>query len=284
MEKYIKYLCGLCLLCVLCASCQDGDWDAPDFADGYPYGNNAITETNVLTISQLKAKYPAYNGLFTNIEITDDVQLKVIVTGNDIQGNIYNSIAVQDENGEGLIICIASSDLFARMPVGQELLVDLKGLYFGCYGAQPQLGTPYTNAKGNTFPSRMDHTLWKNHVKLIGTADPSKVVPIDFSTDIANAGRLMTIKNVSIKGADGKTTWASKKDAGTLTSVTKYFNEEGETVMVYTSIYADFANTPIPTGKMNLTGIWKVYNNNDKYAPKWELIIRDIKDIEVLDN
>lgn len=285
MRNFIKYLCGLCLLCVFCAACQDGDWDAPDFSDGVPYGNNALTETNVISIAQLKAKYPKYENTFSCVEITDDVQLRVRVTGNDIQGNIYNSIAVQDENGEALIVCIAASDLFARMPVGQELLIDLKGLYFGCYGAQPQLGTPYTNAAGNTFPSRMPHNIWQEHAKLLGKADPSKVVPIDFPDNptLADAGKLMTIRNVSVQGADGKVMWASKADAGTYTSVQKYFVGMSTDYMLYTSTYADFANTPIPTGKMNLTGIWKVYQTNTRYNPKWELVIRDSKDIEVLE-
>ncbi len=260
-------------------ACQDGDWDAPDFSDGAPYGNNALTENNVISIAQLEAKYPAYMGSFTCVEITESLQLRVRVTGNDVQGNIYNSIAVQDEEGTALIVCISASDLFAMMPVGQELLIDLKGLYIGCYGSQPQLGTPYTNAAGNTFPSRMPHDTWQNHVKLLGKADPSKVVATEFTTacDLdKDCGKLMTLKNVSIKGADGSVTWASKADAGSQTSVTKYFNELGSSYMVYTSTYSDFANTPIPTGKMNLTGIWKRYNN------KWELIIRDVNDIEII--
>jgi len=263
-------------------ACQDGDWEAPDFSDGYPYGNNAITEYNVITIAQLKAMYPAYSENFSCIEITDSVQLRVRVTGNDVQGNIYNSIAVQDEEGNALIVCIAASDLFARMPIGQEILIDLKGLYFGCYGSQPQLGTPYTNAGGNTFPSRMAHSIWQEHAKLVGTAEPEKVVPIEFtsSCDLDNdCGKLMTIKNVSIEGADGTVTWASKKDPTMRSnSVSKYFNESSYSshskYMVYTSTYSDFANTPIPTGKMNITGIWK------RYRDAWELVIRSFDDIE----
>ena len=284
MRNYMKYLFGLCLLCVLSAACQDGDWAAPDFSEGVPYGNNSLTETNVITIAQLKAMYPKYNNTFSCVEITDDVQLRVRVTGNDVQGNIYNSIAVQDEQGNALIVCIAASDLYARMPVGQELLINLKGLYFGCYGAQPQLGTPYTNAAGNTFPSRMNHSIWREHVKLVGKADPSKVVPIDFPANptMEDAGKLMTIRNVSVQGADGKVTWASQADAGTYTNVQKYFVDMSSDIMLYTSTYADFANTPIPTGKMNITGIWKVYQTNTKYSPKWELLIRDFKDIEVI--
>ena len=266
------------VLCVLCAACHETEWDAPNFNDGMPYGNNQLTEDNVITIAQLKAAYPKYAENYTLTEITTDAKLRVRVTGNDIQGNLYNSIAVQeDASGDAMIIAIGGNDLYAYMPVGQELLVDLKGLYVGGYGSQGQIGMPYTNAGGSTYVSRMTSSLWQKHVKLIGRAEPAKVVPIDFQSNMdlnANCGKLMTIKNVSIKGADGTVTWASKQDAGTQTSVTKYFNEFNTNYMVYTSTYADFANTPIPTGKMNLTGIWKQYNG------KWELIIRDINDIE----
>lgn len=279
MRNYIKYLSAFCVLCVLCGvstSCQDGDWDAPDFSGGAPYGNNAITEDNIITIAQLKDMFPSYNTPYSNFEITTDAKLRVRVTGNDVQGNLYNEIAVQeDASGDALLIAISGSDLFAFMPVGQQLIVDLKGLYFGCKASQPQIGT-YNKDYGN--PSRMSSHLWKQHVRLVGKADPTKVVPIDFPANptLADAGKLMTLKNVTIKGADGTVTWASKQDAGKQTSVTKYFNELNTNYMVYTSTYADFANTPIPAGKMNLTGIWKQYNG------KWELIIRDINDIEEL--
>ena len=285
MRNYIKYLCGLCLLGVLCVSCQDGDWDAPDFSDGAPYGNNQLTEDNIITIAQLKQKYPKYAENYSTTEITTDDKLRVRVTGNDVQGNLYNAIAVQeDESGDALIVSISGSDLFAYLPVGQEILIDLKGLYIGGYGAQPQLGTPYTNASGSTYVSRMANNIWQEHFKLLGTAKPELVVPIEFNSNrdlTADCGKLMTIKNVSIKGADGTVTWASKNDPTVKSnSVSKYFNESPYSTqskyMVYTSTYSDFANTPIPTGKMNITGIWKRYNNS------WELIIRSFDDIEVL--
>ena len=285
MRNYMKYLCALCLLCALCASCQDGDWDAPDFSGGVPYGNNALTEENIITIAQLKAQYPRYAENYTTTQITTDAKLRVRVTGNDVQGNLYNAIAVQeDESGDALIVAISGNDMFAYMPVGQELIIDLKGLYIGGYGQQPQLGTPYTNASGSTYVSRMPNDLWQQHVRLIGKADPAKVVPVEFnsSRDLTrDCGKLMTIKNVSIQGADGVVTWAAKDDPTVRSnSVSKYFVESPysntSNYMVYTSTYADFANTPIPTGKMNLTGIWKRYNN------AWELVIRDIRDVEVI--
>lgn len=285
MKTYIKNLCGLCFLCVLCGvsvSCQDGDWDAPDFSDGVPYGNNAITDDNVITIAQLKTNYPKYAANYTVTKIDSDCKLRVRVTGNDVQGNLYNCIAVQeDATGDAILFSISGSDMFAFMPVGQELLVDLKGLYIGGYSDQPQIGIPYQkDANSDYYVSRMGYARWKQHVKLIGTADPSKVVPIEFNSTrdlAADCGKLMTIKNVSVKGADGKLTWAPK---GGDNSVKRYFVEspysDNKKYMIYTSTYADFANTPIPTGKMNLTGIWK------RFGTSWELIIRDTKDIEVI--
>lgn len=274
-------------------ACMDGDWEDPN--NGIPpYGNNSIEVTNAVTIAQLKQMYPKYADTDTT-RMTQDAQLKVFVTGNDIQGNLYNSIAVQDENGDALIICINKGSLYGYLPVGQDLIIDTKGLYIGGYGGQPQIGVPYTNKNDYTFPSRMDEKEWEKHFRLLPTKTPVQtkaeneanplpnayVIPeysaseMDQLDRLANCGKLMTIKEVTIKGADGTKTWASKADAGDYTSVQLYFNEiKGSNTMVYTSTYADFANTPIPTEKMNLTGIWKVYNG------KWELVLRSEDDIK----
>lgn len=286
MKDYIKYLCGLCLLCVLCTACQDGDWDIPSFKNGYPYGNNKLEETNVVSITELKAMFANYLTTFSCEEITEDIQLRVRVTGNDVSGNLYQSIAVQeDETGDAIIISIGGSNLAGYLPVGQEILVSLRGLYYGCYGMQPQIGSDYTNASGRNYPGRMSNFIWQEHFKILGIAEPDKVVPIEFPGQPSvreHAGRLMTIKNVNIQGANGKVVWASSAEAGTSTSVTKYFEGMSNDYMIYTSTYADFANTPIPTDKMNLTGIWKVYQSSDTGSPKWELVIRDTNDIEVI--
>lgn len=263
----------------LCTSCMDKDWEAPVMEQA-PYGNNAIQETNVINIAQLKQLYPKYADNYTCTLMDKEAQLKVYVTGNDNGGNLYNSIAVQDENGDALIIAISEGSLFGYLPVGQELLIETKGLYIGGYGSQPQIGQPFTNKSGNTYVSRMSSSLWQNNFKILPTkhevnipaytAEEFKKLNIE-----QNCGRLMTLKGVSIKGADGSKTWASSQDAGTQTSVTLYFNELSNSYEVYTSTYCDFANDPIPTGKLNLTGIWKRYNNY------WELILRDANDIEI---
>ena len=51
----------------------------------------------------------------------------------------------------------------------------------------------------------------------------------------------------------------------------------GSNLMVYTSMYADFAGTVVPQGKCNITGIFKRYND------KCEILIRKISDVEDLE-
>ncbi len=53
--KNIKYIL-FALVCILFSSCMGDSYADPNL-DESPYGNNALTETNVITIAQLKAKY-----------------------------------------------------------------------------------------------------------------------------------------------------------------------------------------------------------------------------------
>ena len=294
--KYIKFLVAAMLLGGLATSCMDDDWNDPT-GEVAPYGNNDIVEDDakMISIKELKAKtvdlIPSSQANDT-VRITEDWQLKVRVTENDIQGNIYNQIAVQDESGEGLLICIQKGGLFGFLPVGQEILVNLKGLYIGIYGNNVQIGVPYTNTSGRTFPSRMNINVWNEHFKILGAADASKVVPEKFDVsklkDVAyvksHRGKLMTLENVEMDGADGKLAWAPEadKDAGNGVSRTVKIGGKAQSLMVVrSSTYADFAAKAMPTGKVNLTGIFTVYATNpSKYGYTWQILLRSDSDIE----
>lgn len=294
--KYIKFLVAAMLLGGLATSCMDDDWNDPT-GEVAPYGNNDIVEDDakMISIKELKAKtvdlIPSSQANDT-VRITEDWQLKVRVTGNDIQGNIYNQIAVQDESGEGLLICIQKGGLFGFLPVGQEILVNLKGLYIGIYGNNVQIGVPYTNTSGRTFPSRMNINVWNEHFKILGAADASKVVPEKFDVsklkDVeyvkSHRGKLMTLENVEMDGADGKLAWAPEadKDPGNGVSRTVKINGKAQKLMVVrSSTYADFAAKAMPTGKVNLTGIFTVYATNpSKKGYTWQILLRSDSDIE----
>lgn len=279
--KKLKYIL-FALVGVALSGCMNNDWKEPTANN--VYGNNAIQETNVVTIASLKTTYnDIITGASNNYKlIEDDIQIKGRITGNDIQGNIYNNVAIEDATG-GILIGVAQGGLFAYLPVGQEILVNLKGLYIGSYGLQAQIGTPYTNPRGATYVSRMNRFLWNEHFKLIGTPNASLAVPEEFDvTKITDAdylkshtGKLMTIKEVRFQGADGIKTYAPETEKDAANSVNRTlvgFNSRQ--IVVRTSTYADFAALPLPQEKVNITGIFT------RFRDTWQILIRQESDIQ----
>ena len=137
--KKITYIILACLCCIV-TGCKDGDWDNPGKTTAETFGNNTLEETNVVTIKELKDMYKStLNQQFGLTEIGKDLKIKGRVLGNDIEGNIYSKVVIDDGTG-AIIISVGVGGLFAYLPVGQEILVDLSKLWIGTYGYQPQLG------------------------------------------------------------------------------------------------------------------------------------------------
>ena len=282
----MKYISNIFLLavCALLASCMADSYDDPQTPAEEAYGNKAITETNCVTIAQLKSLYNTTIANSGMKEVTADSQIKGTVIGNDIEGNIYNEVIIDDGTG-AFIICIAQGGLYGYLPVGQQILIDLKGLYIGAYGQQGEVGTPYTSKSGSTYVSRMSRFLWANHYKLIGSANPSGVVPEEFDksrmTDTkyleSHCGKLMTLKGVEISAADGKATFAPDDGSVALTANCANRNFKGissNQLVLRTSTFADFAGNVMPTGKVDVTGIFTRFRNT------WQILMRTESDIQ----
>ena len=277
MNTYIYNKVKWVAMAFLFISCMDKDWDIPG-TDGSEYGNQAVTETNVMTIAQLKKQYSGIISTGGYTQFTTPTQIKGVVTGNDIQGNIYNQVAIEDGTGS-IIICIAQGGLFGQLQVGREILVELQDLYIGSYGQQPEIGTPYTNKNGRSYVSRMPRALWQSHYKQLGMKsvspeefDLSKLTDADYIKE--NCGRLMTVKGVKFQGANGTKVFAADKDKDAANSVNRSLQGVSSNYMVVrTSTYADFANKPLPKGLVDITGIFTRYNNT------WQILIREESDI-----
>ena len=282
--KYFKYIM-IAFTFGLFASCMEGSYDAPDMAQP-PYGNNALTESNVLTIQELKDKYNSVISTSSMTEVTEDIQIKAIVTGNDISGNLYNQFAVQDSTG-ALLVSVTQGGLYGYLPVGQEILISLKGLIIGGYGKQTQIGGIYTNATtGAQSVGRMNRYVWDSHYKLLKTNKPETVLPTLFDvTKISNqqyltdhCGKLMTIKKVKLSEANGKAVFAPSNDPSVVLlanaanrSITGFSSSK---IVLRTSTFADFANDIMPTTDLDITGIFTRYNNT------WQILLRTSSDIQ----
>lgn len=281
-------------------SCMDDDWKAPS-GDTPAYGNNTLQEKNVISIDELKTKYGITKDMINDtVRIDDGIQIKGVVTGNDAEGNIYNEIALQDETG-GILVCIAQGGLCGQIQVGQEILIDLGGLYIGAYRSQPQIGVPYTSTSASgaksTYPSRIARAEWQTRFKLIGKPDATKLVAKEFDYESLKgnetelykyAGCLVKATGVGFAKADGKTTYAPKSEgASTGYGVMRAFknmttgkdyttNEFG----VRTSCYSDFAAEKLPEGKLTVTGILTCYKSQTRYNATAQILMRQQSDVQ----
>lgn len=285
--KKLNILTALLIGALCLTSCMNEDWQAPDFGDNPPYGNNEIipSTSKKITIAELKEKYA--NVITSNGYklIEDDLQLHAVVNGNDQGGNLYKQISIQDETG-GIIVGINGTDLYAFMPVGQKIVINLKGLYVGGYGKMAQLGAEYNRSMG-----RMEQTIWEKSVRLVGNeftyTDEEKTTTIQMSAKVdtidfcapkeynSMIGRIVKLSNVEISG-EGTQILAPEDGSVRLTSNCANRNIKGteaNNIVLRTSTYSDFASRPIPTGKVDIYGVCTYYNGT------WQILMRTNSDL-----
>jgi DNA/RNA endonuclease YhcR with UshA esterase domain len=84
----------------------------------------------------------------------------------------------------------------------------------------------------------------------------------------------MTIKGVTFSDGGNKV-YSNKADVANNNCCNRTLSGiSSDNFIVRTSTYADFAAKTLPTGKVNITGIFTRYNNT------WQVIIRKASDVE----
>ena len=200
--------------------------------------------------------------------IADDLVLKAVITGNDESGNIFKKIYLQDETG-AIEMEVDQSSVYNYYPVGQTVYIDLNGLSISVYGDEQQLGHP---------DGYLYRTPWEEftaHVSKDGWGNPENAKPIvldDISAVNADVEaykfKLVQFTNVSFVNG-GKNTFAPEEDYGEETIT----DSHGNTIMVRTSSYADFAGDILPEGTGNVTGIL------GRFRGAWQLTLRTADDV-----
>lgn len=292
--KKIKFI-ALAFLALTLGSCMGDSYADPDLTEkvpAAPWGNNSLKEKNVISIADLKTQFASVVNSSTDAYklIEKDMMIKAVVTGNDVSGNIYNQVSVQDASG-AIIVGINGSGLSGYLPVGQEILINLKGLYIGNYRKLPQIGGVNTKLSDGTLSmGKIERAIWNEHFKILNPneADASTVVPEEFDltklTDAAymdaNVCKLMTLKKVKFASANGTNVWAPDDSNTSLELIDaetgKKINKNN--LVVRNSGYSKFANEVIPQGVFDITGIFTRYHNKD--YDTWQIVLRSTDDLK----
>jgi hypothetical protein len=203
------------------------------------YDNPPVTEIpvgNIIDIATLKGMY---SGL--DISIQEDYSLYATVTADESTGNFYKEAYVQDGTGAIKLRLVSAGGLY----IGDSIRVYLKG-------------TRLSNFNGLLQIDSVD--VDKNVIK---QAVGKYVEPTVYGLDQISAGlqsQLVRIENVEFVAGELGTTWAN---AITQFSVNHNVTDcNGNTRLLRTSGYSNFAGEVIPNGNGYLTAIVGVFNSD----------------------
>ena len=276
MRHFKLYLNLLLLMAIgMATSCSD-DFDRPPMTIPSAAHINKVNTT----ILELKSKYwkndKNYIDTIKLTEAGDSMVIKGRVVSSDAAGNIYKNLVIQDETA-AITISINGNSLYTTYRIGQEVVIPVTDLFIGKYNTLQQLGYPdYSDTYGwqATF---LPLALFQSRVELNGLPDASKIDTLtvklsELPTTPAGLqqmqSQLVRINDVSFVEADGKTTF-SESDASTSRNLK---DEEGNTIVVRNSNYANFKSDILPLGKGSVVGILSYYSG------AWQLLLRDVDD------
>ena len=270
--KAIKYL-SILVLSLIATSCMN-EFDEPNFEQP-PFGNNEIG-TKTHTIAEVKTKYSSIISGNSYQQITEEIIIEGVVVANDESGNVYKQFIINDETG-AIVIGVNDVGLYAMLPKGQRVRIDCKDLYIGGYGKMAQIGGLYNGKVG-----RMNRYIYPQHVRIIGTPNTNQpemqptVIDDSFFTN-ENKDKLakyVRLENVTISEANGTELWAPEEKKNSRNVVERNIKMGSTKIVLPMSVYADFANEPIPTGTLNINGVMTRYNDY------WQFVISHTTDIE----
>jgi hypothetical protein len=255
--KTLKHLIYLLLITITVVGCSR-DFDepplSPEVYDGPPAN---------MTIGRLKSLHQS----ITDPTLIDvDYIIKAYVSGNDISGNIYKQLYIQDETG-AINIGIDQNSMYTEYRVGQEVYINLHGLYMIKYGGELQIGY------GGTQANRIPWLIFNDHTSRNDFPNPANVTPLEvelgkLTDDMVN--KVVVIKNIYFVNADGQRPFTSDNQ----TTNEPISDVNGNKLDVRTSSYsAELAKKVLPEKYGTVTGVLGRYNGG------WQLFLRDAKDI-----
>lgn len=217
----------------------------------------------------------------------EHIIIKGRVISSDADGNVFKSLIIQDETA-ALAFSINRYDLYLEYRVGQEIVVDLTGMYCGKYRGLFQIGLPsYDENRGIDVTSFMPIDVFTAHAHLNGLPEPDKINIIKMPNFSAITNKTVTdqqlyqsqlieFENVYFPAADGEVRFSAYKSSG---EDRELCDANSATLNVRTSGYSTFWNYPLPKGVGNVTAICSYYGNNTNNAI-WQLVIPSYSDVQ----
>ena len=292
IKSYILAAVAVVTMAGTLSSCQD-HFDAPNVNDGPVATMKANTSiydlkewlwSNDLNYCDTIYTRDYYLGKTDNPWEGEHIIISGRVTSSDYAGNCFKYIILQDCSGlsdvkESLSFSINSYNLYLEYRRGQEVLVDLTGLFAGKYRGLFQIGFPSWYSSINDYEtSFLAPEMFARARELNGLpqiADIDTVLISSFSelgtspSDLRKwQSQLIRINNVTFSqssdaAAENITTLSTYHNSGVTQTITA---SDGSTGAVRTSGYANFWNMELPEGPVDVVLLAGYYGSNETNA------------------
>ncbi len=238
-------------------ACVDQDFDEPPVT-GLPEEVKPVANATIADILALHSiGSPA-------TEITSDAIIEGVVIGNDVSGNIYKQLFIQDATG-GIQIRLDVNELYNDYPLGRQVWIKCQGLFIGDYNGTPQMGI---NANADRVPESLVSTY-------VVTGERDQTIPLTTKTinDLGfnDINTLIQLENVQFLSSEVGDTYADAVNQSTQNRELEDCN--GNNIILRSSGFSDFAGATIPDGGGTLTAIYAVFGNTK------QLTIRQLSDV-----
>lgn len=291
MKKYFKYAALACAALGLggtIASCQD-DFDDKTVDVTAPV---ATKEANMTIFDLKKMCWNDATNYIYGMEDKEDAELVPIgtredgshyiiagrVVSSDEEGNIFKSLVIQDETA-AIALSVNSYNLYLNYRIGQEIVLDVTGMYVGKYNGLLQIGYPEWYTNGNVWEaSFMAPEFFVRHRELNGWPDAAKVdtLVVNSISDIPSSAeglmrwqsQLVRINNVEFVNG-GKETFSTYQSSGVNQALT---DAEGTSINVRTSGYSTFWSATLPAGRGDVVGILSYYGTSG-----WQFMLNNLE-------
>ena len=218
------------------------------------------------------------------------------VISSDATGNIYKSLVIQDETA-ALAFSLNQNSMYNEYRIGQEVVVDLTGLYIGYYSGLQQIGWLSEPYNGEDQIGFMAFDYWLASSYYNGLPNPDfKTVSLgeqypsdeyycisfndfnglNYGTLPELQSQLVEFKNVHFQIDPGEETYGYYE----VNTDRKLVDSDGNTMIVRISGYSNFYNQEMPTGTGKVRGILSYYSGSDT---KWQLMLRGTGDVMISD-
>jgi predicted methyltransferase MtxX (methanogen marker protein 4) len=228
----------------------------------------------VISISQLKSLY-----VEGGVTLTTDAVVRGVVTANDVADNFYKKIVIQDSAG-AVAIALGQYDLHNYYPLGASVSVRVRGLRLGMSDRMLHLGlAPQGDASEEIAEIATLALMTKYMFDVQKGGEHQPVVRKISELTVNDVGRLVRIDGI-VADLSMWSRWAQSEKyspSGYARSMDiAAMDSEWRTIYIYTSGYAQFADSFVPESTFSVTGI--VLKKNDS---EYRIQMRSLDDVVI---